>query len=141
MRNGYVRAVVTLAGVGKMGLDPRNCSTPTIIIIPQTIEIYPNLTAGRKLAKAIVSTIRRTPSYCLPAAAKTLNYLNNILAKLQATYAGVDEGIMLDLKGFVSEGTGDNLLRVRQGKLLTPPLHASILGGITRKPFSRLRNH
>ena len=132
LRDGYVRPVVT-RGVGKMGLDPRNCSTPTIIIIPQTAEMYPNLTAGQKVAKAIVSTIRRTPSYCLPAAAKTLNYLNNILAKLQAIHAGVDEGIMLDLMGFVSEGTGDNLFIVRHGKLITPPLHTSILEGITRR--------
>jgi branched-chain amino acid aminotransferase len=132
LRHGYVRPVVT-RGVGKMGLDPRNCSTPTIIIIPQNIETYPNLTAGRDPARAIVSTIRRTPSYCLPASAKTLNYLNNILAKLQATYAGVDESIMLDGRGFVSEGTGDNLFIIRQGKLLTPPLHASVLGGITRR--------
>lgn len=137
LRDGYVRPVVT-RGVGRMGLDPRNCSAPTIIIMPQTLEMYPNLTAGRKVAKAIVSSIRRTPSYCLPAAAKTLNYLNNILAKLQAIHAGVDESIMLDLMGFVSEGTGDNLFIVRQGKLITPPLHASILGGITRKTILQI---
>jgi branched-chain amino acid aminotransferase len=130
--DGYVRPIVT-RGVGKLGLDPKNCEKPSVIIIPQNAESYPLLTAGRKLARAIVSSIRRTPSYCLPASAKTLNYLNNILAKQQATYAGVDEAIMLDWRGFVSEGTGDNLFIVRHGVLLTPPLHASVLGGITRQ--------
>ena len=132
LKEGYVRPVVT-RGVGKLGLDPKNCEKPTIIIIPQTAENYPLLTAGRKPARAIVSSIRRTPPYCLPASAKTLNYLNNILAKQQATYAGVDEAIILDWRGFVSEGTGDNLFIVRHGILLTPPLHASVLGGITRQ--------
>jgi branched-chain amino acid aminotransferase len=80
-----------------------------------------------------VSSIRRTPSFCVPASAKTLNYLNNILAKQQATYAGVDEAIMLDWMGFVSEGAGDNLFVTRRGVLLTPPLHSSVLGGITRQ--------
>jgi len=132
LKEGYVRPVVT-RGVGKLGLDPKNCEKATIIIIPQNAESYPLLTAGRKPARAIISSIRRTPSYCLPASAKTLNYLNNILAKQQATYAGVDEAIMLDWRGFVSEGTGDNLFIVRHGILLTPPLHASVLGGITRQ--------
>ena len=129
--DGYIRPIVT-RGVGKLGLDPKNCQKPSIIIIPQDAESYPLLTAGRKPARAIVSSIRRTPSYCLPASAKTLNYLNNILAKLQAVHAGVDESIMLDLMGLVSEGTGDNIFIVRQGALITPPLHTSILGGITR---------
>jgi branched-chain amino acid aminotransferase len=132
LKEGYIRPIVT-RGPGKMGLDPKNCKTPSVIIIPQTVENYPNLTLGRKTAKAIVASIRRTPSFCLPAAAKTLNYLNNILAKQQAIYAGVDEAIMLDWMGFVSEGTGDNLLIVRRGVLLTPALHSSVLGGITRQ--------
>jgi len=132
LKEGYIRPIVT-RGPGKMGLNPKNCKTPSVIIIPQTVENYPNLTLGRKTAKAIVASIRRTPSFCLPAAAKTLNYLNNILAKQQAIYAGVDEAIMLDWMGFVSEGTGDNLLIVRRGVLLTPALHSSVLGGITRQ--------
>jgi branched-chain amino acid aminotransferase len=132
LTEGYIRPIVT-RGVGKLGLDPKNCAKPSVIIIPQKAESYPLLTAGRKPARAIVSSIRRTPSYCLPASAKTLNYLNNILAKQQATYAGVDEAIMLDWRGFVSEGTGDNLFVVHRGMLLTPPLHASVLRGITRQ--------
>ena len=132
LKDGYVRPIVT-RGIGKLGLNPRNCQKPTIIIIPQNAESYPLLTAGRKPAKAIVSSVRRTPSYCLPASAKTLNYLNNILAKLQALYAGVDEAIMLDWRGFVSEGTGDNLFILRDSILLTPPLHSSVLAGVTRQ--------
>jgi branched-chain amino acid aminotransferase len=132
LRDGYIRPIVT-RGVGRLGLDPKNCQKPSVIIIPQTAESYPLLTKGRKPARAIVSSIRRTPSYSLPASAKTLNYLNNILARQQATCAGVDEAIMLDWMGFVSEGTGDNLFIVRRGVLLTPPLHSSVLGGITRE--------
>jgi len=136
---GYVRPIVT-RGIGKLGLDPKNCQTPSVIIIPQSVESYPLLTAGKKPARAIVSSIRRTPSYSLPASAKTLNYLNNILAKQQATYAGVDEAIMLDWRGFVSEGTGDNLFIVYRGALLTPPSHASALGGITRHVVQEAAN-
>jgi len=132
LRDGYIRPIVS-RGIGKLGLDPRNCEKPTVIIIPENIESYPLLSAGKRPAKAIVSSIRRTPPYSLPASAKTLNYLNNILAKQQATYAGVDEAIMLDWRGFVSEGTGDNLFILRRGVLLTPPLHSSALGGITRQ--------
>jgi len=132
MKEGYIRPIVT-RGVGKLGLNPSNCEKPTVIIIPQNAENYPLLTAGRKPAKAIVSAIRRTPSFCLPASAKTLNYLNNVLAKQQANYAGVDEAIMLDWRGFVSEGTGDNLFILRDGVLLTPSLHSSVLAGVTRQ--------
>jgi branched-chain amino acid aminotransferase len=132
LMDGYVRPVVT-RGRGKLGLDPRNCEQPTIVIIPQKAESYPLLTAGRKPARAIVSSIRRTPSSCLPASAKTLNYLNNVLAKQQANFAGVDEAIMLDSRGFVSEGTGDNLFLVRNNVLMTAPLHSSVLPGITRQ--------
>jgi branched-chain amino acid aminotransferase len=132
LREGYVRPIVT-RGVGRLGLDPKNCQKSTVIIIPQNAEIYPLLTAGKRPARAITSSIRRTPSYCLPASAKTLNYLNNILAKQQANSAWVDEAIMLDWRGFVSEGTGDNLFVVRHGALLTAPLHASVLAGITRQ--------
>ena len=132
MEDGYIRPIVT-RGVGKLGLNPNNCEKPTVIIIPQNAESYPLLTAGRKPAKAIVSSIRRTPSFCLPASAKTLNYLNNVLAKQQANFAGVDEAIMLDWRGFVSEGTGDNLFIMRNGTLMTPPLHSSVLAGVTRQ--------
>jgi branched-chain amino acid aminotransferase len=139
LREGYVRPIVT-RGIGKLGLNPANCQKPSVIIIPQSVDSYPLLTAGKKPARAIVSSIRRTPTYCLPASAKTLNYLNNILAKQQATYAGVDEAIMLDWRGYVSEATGDNLFIVYRDILLTPPLYASALGGITRQVVQEVAN-
>jgi branched-chain amino acid aminotransferase len=99
------------------------------VIIPAT---YVITLAGLKPIKAIVTSTRRNPPYCVPANAKTLNYLNNIIARIEAISAGADEAIMLDCRGFVCEGSADNVFIVKEGKLLTPPLEASILGGITR---------
>jgi len=132
LKQGYVRPILT-RGVGVMGLNPKNCAKPTLIIIPQRPQDYSLLGAGRTPARAIVSTIRRNPVSSLPARAKTLNYLNNILAKLKATSAGLDEAIMLDERGFVSEATGENLFLVHSGRVSTPPLQASVLPGITRE--------
>lgn len=131
LRDGYVRPIVT-RGAGKLGLDPSNCRQATVVVIPQRLEDYPLMAARRKPARAIVSTMRRNPTFSIPASAKSLNYLNNILAKLQATYAGVDEAIMLDWRGLVSEGTGDNLFIVQQGSVFTPPEQSSVLRGVTR---------
>jgi branched-chain amino acid aminotransferase len=129
--DGYVRPIVT-RGVGRLGLNPNNCERPTFVIIPQRPADYPTMGIREKPAKAIVSSIRRNPSFCVPASAKTLNYLNNILAKQQASAAGVDEAIMLDWTGQVSEGTGDNLFLVKKETVYTPSLHNSILPGVTR---------
>jgi branched-chain amino acid aminotransferase len=128
LTEGYLRLVVS-RGSGKMGLDPRNCGKPTVVIIPAT---YVITLAGLKPVKAVVVSMRRNPPFCIPASAKTLNYLNNILARMEAINAGADEAILLDLRGFVCEGSGDNVFIVKNGKLLTPPLEASILGGVTR---------
>lgn len=132
LTNAYIRPIVT-RGVGKLGLDPRNCEKPTIIVIPQRLEQYPLTATYRRVFKAIVSSIRRTPPFCLPASAKVLNYQNNILAKIEAIHYGADEAIMLDWRGYVCEGTGSNIFIVKKGVLITPPLHASILPGITRQ--------
>jgi len=132
LRNAYIRPIVT-RGVGRLGLDPRHCQKPTIIIIPQKLEEYPLTKATGKTIRAIVSSIRRTPPFCLPPMVKSLNYQNNILAKLEAINAGVDEAIMLDWMGYVCEGTGDNVFIVKNGVLITPPIYASILPGITRQ--------
>lgn len=129
--DGYVRPIVT-RGVGTLGLDPGYCRKPTMLIIPLRAIDYPLMNFKDRPARAIVSTIRRNPSFCLPASAKTLNYLNNILAKQQANTAGMDDAIMLDWTGMVSEGTGDNLFIVKQGIVMTPSLHCSILPGVTR---------
>ncbi len=128
---GYVRPIVT-RGVGRLGLNPKYCDQSTVLIIAQRPSDYPTMVLRDRPAKAIVSTIRRNPSFCVPAAAKTLNYLNNILAKQQANAAGVDEAIMLDWMGQVSEGTGDNLFLVKAEVVLTSSLQSSILPGVTR---------
>jgi len=128
---GYLRPIVT-RGVGRLGLNPKYCDQPTILIIPQRPSDYPTMVLRDKPARAIVSSIRRNPSFCVPASAKTLNYLNNILAKQQANAAGVDEAIMLDWTGQVSEGTGDNLFLVKGEVVQTASLQNSILPGVTR---------
>jgi branched-chain amino acid aminotransferase len=132
LRVGYLRPIVT-RGIGRMGLNPKNCHKPTTIIIPQRPEDYSLLGAGKTPARAIVASIRRNSVSSLPGSAKTLNYLNNILAKLQASYAGVEEAIMLDERGFISEATGENVFLVRRNRVLTPPLEASVLPGVTRE--------
>ncbi|MEM0084490.1 MAG: branched-chain-amino-acid transaminase [Candidatus Methanomethylicia archaeon] len=132
LTTAYIRPIVT-RGIGKLGLDPRHCEKPTIIVIPQRIEQYPSIAAHKRTIKAIVSSIRRTPPFCLPASAKVLNYQNNILAKIEAIHCGADEAIMLDWRGYVCEGTGANIFIVKRGMLMTPPLYASILPGITRQ--------
>jgi branched-chain amino acid aminotransferase len=132
LRDAYVRPIVT-RGRGRLGLDPRHCQKPTVIIIPQRMEEYPLIIATKKAVRAIVSSIRRNPPFCLPPMVKSLNYQNNILAKLEAIRAGVDEAIMLDWMGYVCEGTGDNIFIVKNGVLVTPPIYASILPGITRQ--------
>ena len=128
---GYVRPIVT-RGVGTLGLNPVYCKKPTFLIIPQRSSDYPLMNFKDRPARAIVSTFRRNPSFCIPPSAKTLNYLNNILAKQQANAAGVDEAIMLDWTGLVSEGTGDNLFIAKKGSVFTPSLQCSILPGVTR---------
>jgi len=129
--DGYVRPIVT-RGVGTLGLNPDYCKKPTFVIIPQRASDYPLMNFRERPARAIVSAIRRNPPFCTPASAKTLNYLNNILAKQQANASGVDEAIMLDWTGLVSEGTGDNLFIVKKGRVFTASLHCSILPGVTR---------
>jgi len=127
LKEGYIRLVVT-RGVGDMGLDPRKCERPSIVIIVVSMPRY----LGKPL-RVIISSTRRMPYQCLPPHAKTLNYLNNILAKIEAISAGVDEAIMLDLNGYVAEATGENVFIVKNGVLMTPPITAPILAGITRE--------
>jgi branched-chain amino acid aminotransferase len=132
LKDAYIRAIVT-RGVGQLGLDPRHCEKPTIIIIPQRLEEYPLTVSVKRRVRAIISSIRRTPPFCLPPMVKSLNYQNNILARIEAIHAGVDEAIMLDWRGYVCEGTGNNIFIVKREKLITPPLYTSILPGITRQ--------
>lgn len=127
LKDSYIRVVVT-RGRGDLGLDPRKCPKPTIIIIASYI---PPLYDGMN-AKAIIASTRRNAVTALNPMIKSLNYMNNILAKIEANRASVDEAIMLNQGGTVSEGTGDNLFIVKDGKIVTPPPSAAILMGITR---------
>jgi branched-chain amino acid aminotransferase len=128
--DGYVRLVVT-RGAGTLGLDPNRCSNPQVIIIADAISLYPEELYEKGLEIVTVS-VQRTSSAALSPRIKSLNYLNNILAKIEGLQAGCNEALMLNHKGEVAECTGDNIFLVRRGVLYTPPLDAGILGGITR---------
>lgn len=130
IHDGYVRLVVT-RGVGTLGLDPNRCSSPQVIIIADTIALYPREYYEQGLHIVTVSTIRNHPAALSPRI-KSLNYLNNILAKIEGLQAGCVEALMLNQKGEVAECTGDNIFLVRKGEVLTPPTDAGILEGITR---------
>jgi branched-chain amino acid aminotransferase len=130
IRDGYIRLVVT-RGAGYLGLDPRKTSNPQVIIITDRIELYPAELYEKGLAIVTASTIRNHPNALSPRI-KSLNYLNNILAKIEGTDAGAAEVLMLNMKGEVAECSGDNIFIVRDGTLLTPPTDAGILEGVTR---------
>jgi branched-chain amino acid aminotransferase len=134
--DGYIRAIVT-RGVGTLGLDPNKCSQPQIIIIADTIELYPELLYEQGL-EIVTASVTRSPPTTLNPRIKSLNYLNNILAKIEGLQAGCIEALMLNHKGEVAECTGDNIFLVSRGKLSTPPLDAGILAGITRQAVIEL---
>jgi branched-chain amino acid aminotransferase len=136
LRDCYVRLVVT-RGVGNLGLNPRSCKTPTVIIIAGKIQVYPPSLYARGMDIVTVPTTRNLHSALNPAI-KSLNYLNNILAKIEANNAGVEEAVMLNAEGFVAECTADNLFIVKNGALFTPPLSAGALYGITRQTVIEL---
>jgi branched-chain amino acid aminotransferase len=136
IRDGYIRLVVT-RGIGTLGLNPNRCKRPSIIIIAGRIQLYPPALYERGMEIVTVPTVRNLHSALNPAI-KSLNYLNNILAKLEANQAGCEEAVMLNAEGFVSECTGDNLFIVKAGQLMTPPLSAGALYGITRQVVMEL---
>jgi branched-chain amino acid aminotransferase len=127
---GYVRLVVT-RGAGTLGLDPNYTSNPQVIIIADRISLYPQEYYEKGLEIITVSTIRNHPAALSPRI-KSLNYLNNILAKIEGLQAGCVEALMLNHRGEVAECTGDNIFLVTRGQLLTPSIDAGILEGITR---------
>ena len=131
IQDGYIRVVVS-RGCGTLGLDPNKCSHPQVIIITDHISLYPEELYQKGLEIVTVSTIRNHPAALNPRV-KSLNYLNNILAKIEGLQAGCIEALMLNHKGEVAECTGDNLFLVRGGRLSTPPNEAGILEGITRE--------
>ncbi len=130
LRDAYIRLIVT-RGAGTLGLDPNRTSDPQVIIITDRIALYPEEFYRNGLEIVTASTTRNHPAALSPRI-KSLNYLNNILAKIEGLKAGCIEALMLNHKGEVAECTGDNIFLVRGGVLLTPPLDAGILEGITR---------
>ncbi|MBI3322632.1 MAG: branched-chain-amino-acid transaminase [Candidatus Omnitrophica bacterium] len=130
LKDAYVRLVVT-RGPGDLGLDPRKCAKATLFIITDKIVLYPAEVYRNGMEIVTVPTPRNLPEALNPQI-KSLNYLNNILAKIEATNAGVQEALMLSAHGYVAECTGDNIFIVRDGVLQTPPAYAGILRGITR---------
>ena len=135
-QEGYIRLVVT-RGAGTLGLDPRRCSDPQVIIIVDDISLYPAELYEKGLEIVTAATIRNHPNALNPRI-KSLNYLNNIMAKMEALRAGCQEAIMLNANGEVAECTGDNLFVVKHGVLRTPPPHAGILEGVTRNAVIEL---
>ena len=130
LRDGYIRLIVT-RGKGTLGLNPNRCKKPSIIVIADKIQLYPPELYERGMAIVTVATTRNLSNAVNPAI-KSLNYLNNILAKIEANNAGVEEAIMLNSEGFVAECTGDNIFILKGGRMMTPPLSAGALYGITR---------
>lgn len=130
LKDAYIRTVVS-RGPGDLGLDPRKCPKPTVVIIADSISLFPAELYDKGI-KVITSAYRRTGVDALNARTKPLNYLNNIHAKIQAIQAGVAEALMLNHEGYVAEGTGENIFIVKNEVFYTPPKSAGILEGITR---------
>lgn len=137
LADAYIRLIVT-RGVGDLGLDPRKCSKPSIIVIAQPMEPLLGKEVKEKGVRLIISSIRRDRVDATTHQAKTLNYLNSILAKIEAINAGVDDAILLDERGFVSEASAANLFVVKNNVIATPPQTAGILPGITRSVVMEL---
>ncbi len=129
--DAYIRLVVT-RGVGDLGVNPFVCAKPSTFIIVDSIALYCEQMYEQGLPVIIAKTVRTSPSMLSPSA-KTLNYLNNTVAKIEAVDAGVSEAIMLNADGYVAECTGDNIFFVKDGKVFTPPREAGMLMGITRQ--------
>ncbi len=131
IRNGYIRLVVT-RGVGNLGLSPDKCPKPTIFCIADTIQLYPPEYYEKGL-RINTSPTQRIPQGALSSSIKSLNYLNNILAKIEGNLYGAQESIMLNHEGYVAECTGDNIFVLKKGIITTPPIWAGALAGVTRR--------
>ncbi len=131
LTNGYIRLVVS-RGPGDLGLDPRNCPKPTIVIIADAIQLFPKEFYENGLKIVTVPTRRNSPAALNPQI-KSLNYLNSILVKIEAANAGVMEALTVNADGYVCEGSGDNVFIVKKGKVYTPPVYLGALDGITRR--------
>jgi len=136
LKDGYVRLVVT-RGKGNLGLSPEHCPKPTIIIIAARITLYSDESYEKGL-KVVTCATRRIAHGALSPMVKSLNYLNNIMAKIEATHAGAGEGLMLNEQGMVAECTGDNIFLVSKGAITTPPISSGALAGVTRAVAIRI---
>ncbi|MEM4703620.1 MAG: branched-chain-amino-acid transaminase [Candidatus Bathyarchaeia archaeon] len=136
LRDAYIRLVVT-RGVGDLGLNPKKCPKPTIIVITDTIALHKS-GAKENGVTAMLSWVKRDPVDATSHEIKSLNYLNSILAKIEANIAGVDEAICLDKNGFVCEGVAENIFIIKKGKLYTPPSYTGALPGITAEETIKL---
>ena len=130
LRDGYIRLVVT-RGIGNLGLNPTQCKSPSVIIIAATIALY-HQDFYRKGLTIVTCATRRSNPAALNPAVKSLNYLNNVMARVEANLSGADEALMLNDAGNVAECTADNVFIVKHGQILTPPVAAGALRGITR---------
>ncbi|MBA2431414.1 MAG: branched-chain-amino-acid transaminase [Chthoniobacterales bacterium] len=130
LKDGYIRQIVT-RGVGNLGLNPAQCKRPSIIIIAATIALYPEDVYRNGLTIVTCAT-RRMNAAALNPAVKSLNYLNNVMARIEANLAGADEALMLNDAGNVAECTADNVFVIKKGQIFTPPISAGALRGITR---------
>jgi len=137
LTNAYIRLVVT-RGIGDLGLDPRKCPKPTIIIITEPLLQLHSAEKVENGISTIITWVKRNPVDTTTHEMKSLNYLNSILGKIEANNTGADEAICLDKTGYVCEGVGENIFIVRDGTLLTPPLSSGALDGITRALIIRL---
>jgi branched-chain amino acid aminotransferase len=131
LRDGYIRLIVS-RGKGDLGLDPRKSPRASVIIIAANIQLYPAVKYETGM-KMVTTGTRRTSPAALSPAVKSLNYLNNIMAKIEANHAGADEGLMLNEQGYVAECTGDNIFVIKRGVISTPPITSGGLRGITRE--------
>lgn len=129
--DGYIRLLVT-RGVGLLGISVTHTACPKLVIITDKIALYPPEVYERGL-RCIVASLIRNHVNSTPPRVKSLNYLNNVMAKLEAKDAGADEAIMLNHEGYVTECTGDNIFLIRDGKIYTPPIAVGVLEGVTRE--------
>lgn len=137
LKDAYIRLVVT-RGVGDLGLDPRKCSQPSVIVIPDPmIRLHSKESVERGIT-AMITWVKRDPVDATTHEVKSLNYLNSILGKLEANIAGADEAICLDKTGFVAEGVAENIFIVKEGKVITPPTATGALRGVTRNVVIKL---
>ncbi|MFD2703122.1 branched-chain-amino-acid transaminase [Paenibacillus shunpengii] len=136
MRNGYIRLVVS-RGYGNLGIDPLRCEKASVVIIVEELSIYPEEAYLKGLRTISVSQRRNIPDALNPKI-KSLNYLNNVLVKIQSNHAGAGEAIMLNSQGYVTEGSSDNIFIVKNGVLITPPCYLGALEGITRNAIIEL---